>query len=65
MATAAPADFLGLGDTLGRLAPGCRTDLVALDPASVEVQATWLAGRKESSSLPLAGRGRDGGGPAG
>src|SRR5690606_23536503 len=31
MASAAAAGFLGLGDRLGRLAPGFRADLVALD----------------------------------
>jgi N-acetylglucosamine-6-phosphate deacetylase len=43
MATAIPADVLGLPDR-GRLAPGTRADLVALDPASLAVQAVWLAG---------------------
>jgi N-acetylglucosamine-6-phosphate deacetylase len=39
-----PADFLGLGDTLGRLAPGFRADLVAFEPTRIEVAATWVAG---------------------
>ena len=32
LASATPAAFLGLSDRLGRLAPGCRADIVALDP---------------------------------
>jgi N-acetylglucosamine-6-phosphate deacetylase len=44
LAGAAPADFLGLGDRLGRLAPGCRADLVALDPTEIRVLASWMAG---------------------
>ncbi len=47
LAGAAPADFLGLGDRLGRLVPGCRADLVALDPAEIRVLASWVAGEKD------------------
>jgi N-acetylglucosamine-6-phosphate deacetylase len=39
-----PAQFLGLGDQLGRLAPGLRADMVAIDPATIEVHHTWVAG---------------------
>ena len=39
-----PADFLGLGSTLGRLAPGMRADMVALDPAAIKVLDCWVAG---------------------
>jgi N-acetylglucosamine-6-phosphate deacetylase len=46
-ASAEPARFLGLTDRLGRIAPGCRADLVALDPARVHVLATWVAGKKD------------------
>ncbi len=44
-ASAHPASFLGLGDRLGRLAPGYRADLVAIDPGTMEVLDTWIAGR--------------------
>jgi N-acetylglucosamine-6-phosphate deacetylase len=44
LATAAPAAFLGIDGWLGRLAPGYRADLVALDPDTVDVFATWVAG---------------------
>jgi N-acetylglucosamine-6-phosphate deacetylase len=40
-----PAHFLGLGDRLGKLAPGYRADIVAIDPDNVEVQHTWVAGK--------------------
>jgi N-acetylglucosamine-6-phosphate deacetylase len=39
-----PAEFLGLGNTLGRLEPGFRADMVALDLASLDVFDTWVAG---------------------
>ena len=42
--TSVPARALGLGDRLGRLAPGFAADLVALSPA-LEVQRVWGAGR--------------------
>jgi N-acetylglucosamine-6-phosphate deacetylase len=40
-----PASFLGLERMLGRLAPGFRADLVALDPVGFAVLDTWVAGR--------------------
>ena len=43
-ASSNPADFLGLGGTLGRLALGMRADMVALDPAATEVLDCWVAG---------------------
>jgi N-acetylglucosamine-6-phosphate deacetylase len=43
-ASANPANFLGLGDRLGKLAPGYRADLVAFDPSSIAVSETWVAG---------------------
>ena len=52
MASAAPAAALGLGDRLGRLQPGYRADLVALDPDNVEVLATWVAGEGPATPFP-------------
>jgi N-acetylglucosamine-6-phosphate deacetylase len=43
MASTYPAEFLGLGATHGRIVPGYRADLVALD-ADLRVVATWIAG---------------------
>ncbi|QKS88800.1 N-acetylglucosamine-6-phosphate deacetylase [Curtobacterium flaccumfaciens] len=43
--TSVPAAALGLGDRLGRLAPGFAADLVALSP-SLEVQRVWGGGRE-------------------
>jgi len=48
LATTAPAVFLGLADWLGRLARGYRADLVALDPDTVDVLATWVAGSQDA-----------------
>ncbi len=42
MASTYPAQFLGLADR-GRIATGCRADLVLLDDA-LRVRATWIAG---------------------
>jgi N-acetylglucosamine-6-phosphate deacetylase len=48
MASAYPADFLGLGASHGRIAAGCQADLVVLDD-DLHVQRTWIAG------VPLPG----------
>ncbi len=43
MASAYPAQFLGIGDRYGRIAPGYHADLVALD-ADLRVVNTWIGG---------------------
>ena len=43
MASRAPAEFLGLGGELGRIAPGYRASLVLLDD-DLEVVETWIEG---------------------
>jgi N-acetylglucosamine-6-phosphate deacetylase len=53
LAATEPAAFLGLGDTLGRIAPAYRADLVAFDPADIRVLATWVAGAPDGIR-PLA-----------
>jgi N-acetylglucosamine-6-phosphate deacetylase len=45
-ASTEPANFLGLGHWLGRLASGYRADIVAFRPDDLEVLATWVAGEK-------------------
>jgi N-acetylglucosamine-6-phosphate deacetylase len=44
MASTYPAEFLGLGSELGRIAPGYRADLVVLD-AALHVRGTWIGGQ--------------------
>jgi N-acetylglucosamine-6-phosphate deacetylase len=46
MASTEPANVLGLGGWLGRLAPGHRADIVAFDPSDMTVLATWVAGQR-------------------
>jgi N-acetylglucosamine-6-phosphate deacetylase len=50
MASTVPAAVLGLTDR-GRIFPGARADLVALDPDSLAVRAVWLAGDLAVGSL--------------
>jgi N-acetylglucosamine-6-phosphate deacetylase len=45
-----PAEFLGLGQMLGKIAPGYRADMVAFDGATIEVLETWVAG----AGLPVS-----------
>jgi N-acetylglucosamine-6-phosphate deacetylase len=49
-----PANFLGLGHRLGRLAAGYQADMVALAPESMQVRATWVAGHRQEIA-PNAG----------
>ncbi|MBS0225267.1 MAG: N-acetylglucosamine-6-phosphate deacetylase [Proteobacteria bacterium] len=44
MASQYPAEFLRLGDELGKIAPGYRADLVWLD-RDLQVKGTWIGGR--------------------
>jgi N-acetylglucosamine-6-phosphate deacetylase len=55
LAGAAPAAFLGIDHWLGRLAPGCRADMVALDPEEVRVLETWVAGEEDGRARALSG----------
>jgi N-acetylglucosamine-6-phosphate deacetylase len=41
-----PAEFIGVGDRLGRLASGYRADMVAFEPQDVSVIETWVAGAR-------------------
>jgi N-acetylglucosamine-6-phosphate deacetylase len=43
MASEYPAEFLGLGDELGRIAPGYRANLVLIDD-DIKVHRTWIEG---------------------
>ena len=43
MAGEYPAEFLGLGHELGRIAPGYRANLVLMD-LDLSVQRTWIEG---------------------
>lgn len=46
MASLYPAQFLGIENRVGRIAPGMAADLVLLDD-DVQVRATWIGGQKE------------------
>jgi N-acetylglucosamine-6-phosphate deacetylase len=48
-ASAHPASFIGADQRLGRLVPGYRADMVAIDPAAVTVLETWVSGRSEAA----------------
>ncbi|MBD8524858.1 N-acetylglucosamine-6-phosphate deacetylase [Pseudomarimonas arenosa] len=45
MASAAPAEFLGLSESTGSIRPGLRADLVLVDQ-QVQVLRTWIGGRE-------------------
>jgi N-acetylglucosamine-6-phosphate deacetylase len=46
MASTYPAQFLRLGDELGRIAPGYRANLTAVD-SGLHVRATWIDGKPD------------------
>ncbi|WP_311238949.1 MULTISPECIES: N-acetylglucosamine-6-phosphate deacetylase [unclassified Xanthomonas] len=46
MASTYPAQCIGLGDRLGRIAPGYQADLVLVD-ANVQVLGTWVGGQRD------------------
>jgi N-acetylglucosamine-6-phosphate deacetylase len=54
-ASTEPAEFLGLGHKLGRLAPGFRADMVAFEPSRVRILGTWVAGQAANSLVSVAG----------
>jgi N-acetylglucosamine-6-phosphate deacetylase len=49
MASRNPAEFLGLGDVVGRIAPGYRGDLVLLDDG-LQVLDTWIGGEPATAA---------------
>jgi N-acetylglucosamine-6-phosphate deacetylase len=59
MASRNPAEFLGLGEVMGRIAPGCRADLVLVDD-DIKVLDTWIGGEDSASADYGQGRPRQG-----
>jgi N-acetylglucosamine-6-phosphate deacetylase len=60
MASRYPAEFLGLGGEMGRIAPGLRADLVLLDD-ELKVTETWIGGEaSEGTGDARAGLARRG-----
>jgi N-acetylglucosamine-6-phosphate deacetylase len=61
MASRYPAEFLGLGAEMGRIAPGLRADLVLLDD-ELKVLETWIGGEASEAGggEPRAGLARRG-----
>jgi N-acetylglucosamine-6-phosphate deacetylase len=49
-----PAEFLGLGQTLGKFRRGFRADMVALDGDKIEVLDSWVAGTAASARAKAA-----------
>lgn len=50
LASAEPAAFLGLDDRIGFLKPDRRADMVAFEPDTIAVLATWVAGREDPAA---------------
>lgn len=57
MASQYPAEFLGIDDTHGHIAPGHRADLVLLDGA-LRVQRTWVGGLEPQVPPPVGYNGK-------
>jgi len=53
MASRNPAELIGMGGELGRIAPGYRADLV-LASDDLEVLETWIGGAESAESAPSA-----------
>jgi N-acetylglucosamine-6-phosphate deacetylase len=51
LASTVPAELLGCADR-GRLEPGRRADVVALDRETLEVRAVWISGQRVDLSAP-------------
>jgi len=49
MASQNPAEFIGLGETLGQIKAGYRADLIMAD-RSLNILKTWIAGVPKSAS---------------
>jgi len=54
MASANPAEFIGRGHMLGKLAPGYRADFVAFEPQEINVIETWVAGASSAEAKAAA-----------
>lgn len=59
MASRSPAEFLGLGEVMGRIAPGYLADLVLVDD-EIGVLDTWIGGQDQAASHADHGRSRRG-----
>ncbi|MBY0404529.1 MAG: N-acetylglucosamine-6-phosphate deacetylase, partial [Cyanobacteria bacterium] len=46
-----PAKFIGMGDHLGRLSPGCVADMVLWHPETLDPMATWIDGELVFSKI--------------
>jgi N-acetylglucosamine-6-phosphate deacetylase len=55
-ASTEPARFLGLDRVYGRIAPGCRADMVVLNPDGMRILGTWLAGAWEEAPVVIPDR---------
>ncbi len=49
-ASTEPAKFLGVDHQIGRLVPGFRADMVAIEPTHVRILGTWVGGDEVSNT---------------